>query len=166
MLNTDISEYIPSSLTDARQTSAALYASWSRMFGKFSLSAGARYEYVDYDFKVDGKRDDDVSRRYHLLTPDLSLGYSFNNESQISISYKMATVKPPYSQLTGSLYYTGLHEIEGGNSGLRDEKMHDVQLFGMWKGFMLQADYTRSLDTYAFVKQIYPADNLQLLRVY
>ena len=163
MLNTDISEYIPSSLTDARQTSAALYASWSRMFGKFSLSAGARYEYVDYDFKVDGKRDDDVSRRYHLLTPDLSLGYSFNDESQISISYKMATVKPPYSQLTGSLYYTGLHEIEGGNSGLRDEKMHDVQLFGMWKGFMLQADYTRSLDSYAFVKQIYPADNLQLL---
>lgn len=163
MLNTDISEYILSSLTDARQTSAALYASWSRMFGKFSLSAGARYEYVDYDFKVDGKRDDDVSRRDHLLTPDLSLGYSFNDESQISISYKMATVKPPYSQLTGSLYYTGLHEIEGGNSGLRDEKMHDVQLFGMWKGFMLQADYTRSLDTYAFVKQIYPADNLQLL---
>ena len=163
MLNTDISEYIPSSLTDARQTSAALYASWSRMFGKFSLSAGARYEYVDYDFKVDGKRDDDVSRRDHLLTPDLSLGYSFNDESQISISYKMATVKPPYSQLTSSLYYTGLHEIEGGNPGLRDEKMHDVQLFGMWKGFMLQADYTRSLDTYAFVKQIYPADNLQLL---
>ncbi len=75
----------------------------------------------------------------------------------------MATVKPPYSQLTGSLYYTGLHEIEGGNPRLRDEKMHNIQLFGMWKGFMLQADYTRSLDTYAFVKQIYPADNLQLL---
>ncbi|MBD5242464.1 MAG: TonB-dependent receptor [Barnesiella sp.] len=163
MLNTDVSEYIPSSLTDARQTSAALYTSWSWRFGKVSLSAGARYEYVDYDFKVDGKRDDDVSRRDHMLTPDLSLGYSFNDESQVSISYKMATVKPPYSQLTGSLNYTGQHEIEGGNPWLRDEKMYDVQLFGMWKGFMLQADYTRSLDTYAFVKQIYPADNLQLL---
>lgn len=163
MLNNAVSEYIPSSLTDARQTSAALFASWSRMFGKFSLSVGARYEYVDYDFKVNGKRDEDVSRRDHLLTPDLSLGYSFNEESQISLSYKMATVKPPYSQLTGSLSYTGLHEIEGGNPGLRDEKMHDLQLFGMWKGFMLQADYTRALDTYAFVKQLYPADNLQLL---
>lgn len=163
MLNNAVSEYIPSSLTDARQTSAALFASWARMFGKFSLSAGARYEYVDYDFKVNGKRDEDVSRRDHLLTPDLSLGYSFNEESQISLSYKMATVKPPYSQLTGSLSYTGLHEIEGGNPGLRDEKMHDLQLFGMWKGFMLQADYTRALDTYAFVKQLYPADNLQLL---
>lgn len=163
MLNTSVSEYIPSSLTDARQTSAALFASWSCMFGKFSLSAGARYEYVDYDFKVNGKRDEDVSRRNHLLTPDLSLGYSFNEESQISLSYKLATVKPPYSQLTGSLSYTGLHEIEGGNPALRDEKMHDIQLFGMWKGFMLQADFTRALDTYAFVKQLYPADNLQLL---
>ena len=163
MLNDAVSEYIPSSLTDARQTSAALFASWSRMLGKFSLSVGARYEYVDYDFKVNGKRDADVSRRDHLLTPDVSLGYSFNEESQISLSYKMSTVKPPYSQLTGSLNYTGLHQIEGGNPGLRDERMHDIQLFGMWKGFILQADYARSLDTYAFVKQVYPADNLQLL---
>lgn len=75
----------------------------------------------------------------------------------------MATVKPPYSQLTGSLSYTGVHQIEGGNPGLRDERMHNIQLFGMWKGFMLQADYTRSFDTYAFVKQLYPAKNLQLL---
>lgn len=163
MLNAEVGEYIPSSLTDARQTSAALFASWSRTFGRFSLTAGARYEYVDYDFKVNGKRDDDVSRRDHTLTPDISLGYSFDEESQISVSYKMATVRPPYSRLTGALNYTGLHEIEGGNAGLRDERMHDVQLLGMWNGFMVQADFTRALDTYAFVKQVYPADNLQLL---
>ena len=163
MLNTSVSEYIPSSLTDARQTSAALFASWSRMFGKFSLSAGARYEYVDYDFKVDGKRDEDVSRCDHLLTPDVSVGYYINEESQISLSYKTVTVKPPYSQLTGSLNYVGLHQIEGGNPALHDERMHDIQFFGTWKGFMLQADYTRALDTYAYVKQLYPADNLQLI---
>ena len=163
MLNEQVSQYIPSSLTDARQTSSALFASWARMFGKLSLSVGARYEYVDYDFHVNGKRDEKVSRRDHLLTPDVSLIYSFNDDAQISLSYKLATVKPPYSQLTGSLSYTGLHEIEGGNPALRDEKMHNVQLFGMWNGFMLQAGFTRSLDTYAFVKQLYPADNLQLL---
>lgn len=163
MLNNAVSEYIPSSLTDARQISAALFVSWSRMFGKFSLSAGARYEYVDYDFKVNGIRDEDVSRRDHLLTPDVSLGYSFNDGSQISLSYKMATVKPPYSQLTGSLNYVGMHQIEGGNPGLHDERMHDIRLFGLWRGFMLQADYTRALDTYAYVKQVYPAPDLQLI---
>lgn len=163
MLNVQVGEYIPSSFTDAKQTSAAGFVSWARMLGNLSLSAGARYEYVDYDFKVDGKRDEDLSRRYHRLTPDISLGYYFNEESQISLSYKPATIKPPYSQLTGSLNYVGLHEIEGGNPALHDEKMHDIQLFGMWKGFMLQADFTRALDTYAYVKQLYPARDLQLL---
>ncbi len=163
MLNNLIGEYIPSSLTDTKQTSAALFASWSRMFGKFSLSAGARYEYVDYDFKTDGKRDKDVSRRDHMLTPDISLGYTFNNDAQISLSYKMSTVKPPYSRLTGSLNYVGQHEIEGGNPSLRDERMHDIRLFGMWKDFILQGDLTRSLDTYAYIKELYPANSLQLL---
>lgn len=163
MLNQQVGEYIPSSLTDARQTAAALFASWSRTFGPFSLLAGARYEYVDYDFKTNGRRDDDVSRRDHLLTPDLTLSYYFSEDAQISLSCKMATVKPPYSQLTGSVSYVGQHEIEGGNPALRDERMNNIQLFGMWKGFMLQADFTRSLDTYAYVKQLYPAGGLQLL---
>ena len=130
MLNEQVSQYIPSSLTDVRQASAALFASWARMFGKLTLSVGARYEYVDYDFQVNGKRDEEVSRCDHLLTPDVSLIYSFNDDAQICLSYKLATVKPPYSQLTSSLSYTGLHEIEGGNPALRDEKRHDVQLFG------------------------------------
>lgn len=163
MLNDRVGEYIPSSLSDARQTSAALFATWARMFGRFNMSVGARYEYVDYDFKVDGRRDDDISRRDHLLTPDLTLGYTFSPDAQLSLSYKMSTVKPPYSQLTGALNYVGLHEIEGGNAALRDERMHDVQLFGFWNGFILQADYVRSLDTYAYVKQLYPARDLQLL---
>ncbi|MDE7387429.1 MAG: outer membrane beta-barrel family protein [Muribaculaceae bacterium] len=163
MLNDRVGEYIPSSLSDARQTSAALFATWARMFGRFNMSIGARYEYVDYDFKVDGRRDDDISRRDHLLTPDLTLGYTFSDDAQLSLSYKMSTVKPPYSQLTGALNYVGRHEIEGGNAALRDERMHDIQLFGLWNGFILQADYVRSLDTYAYVKQLYPARDLQLL---
>lgn len=163
MLNSEISEYIPSSFTEARQTSAAAFASWNRMFGAFSLSAGLRYEFTDYLFNINGVKNNEMSRTDNYLTPDLSLDYSPNEESDVSLSYKMATVKPPYSQLTGSLSYVGMHEIEGGNLTLKDERMHDIQLFGMWKGFMLQADYTRSIDTYAFVKRIYPAQTLQLL---
>lgn len=163
MLNQDVESYIPSSFTDARQASAAAFASWRRTFNRLSMSLGLRYEYVDYDFSVDGKRDNDVSRRDNLLTPDLSLSYTFNDRAQVSLSYKMATVKPSYSQLTGALNYVGLHEIEGGNPALRDERMHDVQLFAMCGDFMLQSSLTRSIDTYAFVKQLYPAHNLQLM---
>lgn len=163
MHNGTIGEYIPSSLTDTRQTSASVFTSWHRMWRNFSLSAGVRYEYVDYIYKINGKKDNNVSRQDNFLTPDISLGYSFNEKSQVSLSYKMITVKPPYSQLTGSLNYVGIHEIEGGNQTLHDERKHDIQFFGMWNDFMLQSDYIRSLDTYAFVKRLYPAPALQLL---
>ncbi len=163
MLNTAVGEYIPSRRTDARQTSLAAFASWSRTLGKLDVNVGLRYEYMDYLFRADGVRDPDVSRTDHLLTPDVSLGYTFGDDAGMGLSYRMATVRPPYSQLTGSLAYVGRHEIEGGNPALRDERQHDVQLYGSWHGFMLQADYTRSLDTYAFVKRIYPAESLQLI---
>lgn len=163
MLNADVAEYVPSSATDARQTSLATFASWTRSFGKFALSAGLRYEFVDYDFNVDGVRDDDVSRHDNLLTPDISLSWDFNERSQISLSYKVNTVKPPYSQLTGSVTYAGLNELEGGNPALRDEHRHNIQLFATWRDFMLQTVYSRSLDSYGFVKSVYPAPTLQLL---
>lgn len=162
MLNAQVEEYIPSSLTDSRQTSAAAFASWNRTFGQLNLSAGLRYEYTDYVFKVNQQKNLDVSSREQLLTPDVSLGWSFDDRSQINMSYKMATVRPPYSQLSGSLSYVGRHEIEGGNTSLRDERMHELQLFGMWHDFIVQGNFTRSIDSYAFVKRLYPAPTLQL----
>lgn len=163
MSNPGVEEYIPSSLTEASQVSASLFSTWSRDFGKLSLSAGLRYEYVDYVFRMNNVKMKELSRTDHLLTPDISLGYVFNDRAQVGISYRLSTVKPPYSQLTGSLNYVGRHEIEGGNPSLRDERMHTLQLSGMWNGFILQAGVERSLDTYGFVKRLYPAPALQLL---
>ncbi len=163
MKTQQVESYLPSSVTSSTQTSLAVYASWRRSFRNFSLVAGARYEHVDYEYMVDGKKDENVSRLDNLLTPDISLGYSFNDNSQITLSYKMATIRPPYAQLTGALNYVGLHEIEGGNPSLRDERMHNLQFFSSWNGFLLQADMLRSINTYAYVKDIYPAQDLQLI---
>ena len=64
MNNAEIGEYIPSSLTDGRQISAAAFLTWKKAIGRFSLSGGLRYEHVDYLFKVDGKRDCDRSEEH------------------------------------------------------------------------------------------------------
>lgn len=163
MLNQEVGEYIPSSLSDSRQISAAVFASWSKTFGKLSIRGGARYEYSDYQFNINGKRDTEVSKKDKSLTPDIFLSYNFSEKSQVSLSYRLSRVKPPYSNLTGSLSYVGAHEIEGGNPSLRDEKMHNIQLFGMAGDFMIQANFAKSDDTYAFVKRLYDAPTLQLI---
>lgn len=163
MLNPETEIYLPSGITETRQTAAAAFAAWQRTFGRFSLSAGLRYEYTDYRLRTDRPEGDNRHRADHRLTPDVSLGYSPDNRTQFTLSYKASTIRPPYAQLTGSLNYTGRHEIEGGNPALRDEHMHDVQFTSRWRDFILQADFVHSADSYAFVKQVWPAPTLQLL---
>ncbi len=163
MLNESVGQYIPSSISDAKQTSVATFLSWDKTFGKLNFSTGIRYEYVSYLFHKNGKKDTEVSRSDNLLTPDVSIGWTPNEQVQTTLSYRMTTLRPPYSQLTGSLGYVGQNEIEGGNPTLHDERMHDVQMLGRWKGFILQVDYTNSIDTYGFVKYLYPANSLQLI---
>lgn len=163
MLSDNVAGYIPSSATDTRQLSAAAFASLDRRFGKVNLTMGLRYEYSDFLFKVNNEKDADISRRNNLLTPDVNVAWDITGRSSLSFNYRCSTVKPPYSRLTGSLNYVGLHEIEGGNPALRNEHMHTMQLLGIWNSFILQTVFTRSLDTYAYVKDLYPAESLQLI---
>lgn len=162
MEDEDVSTYIPSSLTATRQTTAAAFASWSHTLGRLSLRAGLRYEFADYRLTLNRRRDNDASRTDHVLTPDLALTCNFRPDASLTVSYRRTHLRPPYAQLTGSLTYTGSHEIEGGNPALRDERMHDAGLIASWRDFVLQASLTRSKDTYGFVKQVWPAPTLQL----
>lgn len=164
MLDREVETYLPSSVTATRQTAAAAFASWARTFGSFSLTAGVRYEYTDYLLKTTGKQNHQTESRHdHRVSPDISLGYNFSDDASLSLSYRATTVRPPYAQLTGALSYTGHHEIEGGNPALRNERLHNLQLTGMWSGFILQSVLMRSTDSYGYVKRIYPAEDLQLI---
>ena len=165
MLNEAIGSYIPSSLSDVSQTSVAGFASYNRRFGRLDISAGLRYEYKNFTYRLDGKKDHDLSRKDNLLTPDISVTYGLNDNatSMLSLAYKSFTELPSYSQLTGGLNYTGRHEIEGGNPALRDGRSHQLTLMGMAGDFILQAVFRRSLDSYGFIKRVYPADDLQLI---
>lgn len=162
MDNADVASYIPTMKTESSQTVAAAFASWARTVGRLRLEMGVRYEYTDYCLDA-GDPLTKVIRKDHSITPDITLGYDFNDDTRLSLTYRTATLRPPYSQLTGSLEYVGRHEIEGGNAALRDERMHSVQLFGSWHGLMLQSAFTRSLDTYGFVKRLIDAPSLQLI---
>lgn len=163
MKNETIESYIPSSETKVRQLSSAFFGSYRGSFGRFSFDAGLRYEHKRLKYRVDGRDDAGLSRHDNLITPDVTVGFSIDETKSLSLSYKSFTELPPYSQLTDGLNYTGRHEIEGGNPALRDGRCHQLQLAGTWGDFMLQATFRRSIDSYGFIKRVYPSDDLQLL---
>lgn len=163
MSNEAVSAYIPSSFTRTRQGAYAAFASWQRRFKKVGFNVGARYEHVGYSYSADGGTGVSMSRHDDFLSPDLSCDIDFSDDASLSFSYRMSAVRPPYARLTGGLVYTGRHEIEGGNSALRDEHRHCFRFFGMWHDFMAQIEYCRARDTYGFVKELYSAPSPQVL---
>lgn len=163
MLNEAVSHYIPSSSLRTCQASWTAFASWQRNFEKIGFRVGARYENIGYSFSDDGAKDTSMHRHDHFLSPDVACNIRLSDVAGLDISYRMSAVRPPYAQLSGGLVYTGLHEIEGGNPALRDEHQHCFLLSGMWRDFMMQVEYLHAVDTYGFVKQLYPASTPQVL---
>lgn len=165
MLNDYVETYIPTSISNAKQKSVSFFSSYTGQLGLFDITAGFRFEYKDYLYMLDGKKDNNLSRCDRLLTPDvtLTLPPTEHRPLSVSLNYKYFSELPPYSNLTSGLSYVGLHEIEGGNPALRDGRTHQINLFSSYGDFMFQATFRRSFDTYGFIKRLYSSNDLQLL---
>ncbi|WP_289732193.1 TonB-dependent receptor [uncultured Duncaniella sp.] len=62
-----------SELTDVRESNMGVFAEVSQTFGKFSATAGARYEHVKSDYRLNGRFVDGQSKTYSNLFPSANL---------------------------------------------------------------------------------------------
>ena len=121
-----------------------------------SLQLGLRYEYVKFDYKRDGIRDDEVSRTDNSLSPKLSLSYNFNETTFMALDYSHSITRPPYKQLRSSLLYVGPYEVEGGNPTLADCKTDNLNYMFGWKDLTLELTYSHLADTYVYTRSTIP----------
>lgn len=68
--------YVPASSTKLCEANIAGFADFSLPFGHYELDAGLRYEHVTTDYYSFGKREQEPSRRYGNLFPNLSLSWN------------------------------------------------------------------------------------------
>ena len=155
MQNPEIGIYIPSTENESRQTDCAVFATWQKDWKALSLQLGLRYEYVKFDYKRDGIRDDAVSRTDHSLSPNLSLSYSINETTFMALDYSHSITRPPYKQLRSSLLYVGPYEVEGGNPTLADCKTDELNFMFGWKDLTMELTYSHLADTYVYTKEHY-----------
>ena len=155
MQNVAVGTYIPSTENESRQTDCAAFATWQKDWNALSLQLGLRYEYVKFDYKRDGIRDDEVSRTDNSLSPKLSLSYNFNETTFMALDYSHSITRPPYKQLRSSLLYVGPYEVEGGNPTLADCKTDNLNYMFGWKDLTLELTYSHLADTYVYTKEHY-----------
>lgn len=109
--------------------------------GKFELSAGVRYEHVDFSYLENGQMKTDQSKTYDNLFPTLSVS-TMLKDLQMSLSYTNKTMRPNYEDLDGTVDYINRFTLEGGNPFLKPEKIHSIEFMGAWHQFFTQVSYS------------------------
>lgn len=82
-------------------TISAIYADYRLNLGKWSIRAGARYEYsyLSAKFKEQSQPHDDFSARLHDFVPNAAVSWNINDENSLKISYNRNIRRPGVSYL-------------------------------------------------------------------
>ena len=136
--------YIAESDNEIKEHNYAGFASYNQQFGHWSLEAGVRYEYVHSDYYNYGMLDNDISRRYSGLYPNLSASWN-KDKWGLQFAYSKKTRRPSYGQLRSYQQYDNRYVYEGGNPKLQPAIYHtfETMLNWQWVNFSLSYRYQK-----------------------
>ena len=140
MLNDEVAEYIPSTVSLSKQKAQSLFASYSYSQGAFSTNIGLRYEHLDFDYQTNGIPNDEASKAYNNFFPSLSLSYQ-KNQSSLSLGYRTIVRRPSYDQLRSEVQYNSSYNADKGNPELLPTYVHHISLTMRHGDFILDASY-------------------------
>ena len=100
--------------------------------GKWSFSAGFRYEYQKTDYYENNIYKEEQSPTYNDFIPTLSANYR-NGNWNLTLSYKNYKENPAYSILTNAINYRSKYEYMTGDPLLPKRTSNRLALDASWK---------------------------------
>ncbi len=133
---------IPSSKSDLKETNIAPFAEYNIGIGNWTFDAGLRYEHVGTDYRTNGVKEKEPSRKYNDLYPNLSAEWT-KGDWNLSLGYTKKTKRPSYNALRNNVQYDGRFLYEFGNPYLRPTIDHNVEFNAVykWINFSMGYDY-------------------------
>ena len=148
-------QLVPSTKTDIHERNIAGFAQYGLALSKWTVGLGVRYENIVRDYLSDGVKQDDVSRKYNNLFPNLSVSWNKGNWNwQLNVNEKIH--RPSYRQLGNFMQYDNRFLYEGGNPTLQPEKVFNVEAMMIYKWLNVSAGYKYLKDVMEWTKYIYP----------
>lgn len=132
--------YVPTSNSELAERHVSPFVEYSVAGAMGQLTAGLRYEWVDFDYSEGGKPVADQSRTFGNLFPSLSWGATLG-KVQLQASYAAKTRRPSYSQLSNNVTYANRFTWQAGNPTLKHETVHNVSLAAVWQCMQFSLDY-------------------------
>lgn len=126
-----------------RQNLQAYYVSFDYdISSKWNIYGGIRCETTDYRYEKDHILDNNLSRRYHDILPNL--GIQFKSPVNLTMYYRAKVSRPSYSLLDNNFAYVTPTLWETGNPELVASRTHNVGISVYCRNFVFLGTYIRS----------------------
>jgi len=122
------------------------FGEYSRHIGRFDAKLGLRYEHVNSDYFLYGKRQDEQSRTYGDLFPSFSISTVFAQKVWTQLSLSSDITRPNYSYLNSSVVYINRYTYSGGNPLLRPTYSRNAVVNVSYKTLFVSTGYQRIKD--------------------
>ena len=155
---------VPASSSVVREDNYAGFVNYAFMLGSFGqMSAGLRYEHVDYSYEdmMDGQ--DSFTRRYDKFFPSLSLATAIG-PVQTMFSYSARTARPDFSMLSSAIRYDNRYTLQSGNAALQPQSITSLSAATLWKFLSLSVNYDRTDDPIITWAGLYNDEGVILLK--
>lgn len=137
--------YVATSNSKLEEKQISPFVEISMPYKYGTLTAGLRYEHVDFDYYEDDERVDAQSRSFSNLFPSLSVNARIG-DAQFMLGYTAKTTRPTYRALSNNVIYLNRFSLQSGNSALIPETVHNLTFTGLWRGIQLQVSYKNRKD--------------------
>ena len=128
------------------ESMASSFLAYSRDFGKLSMEAGLRYEYIDFNYYEYGKYMPGQSKSYGNWFPSISLSMPVG-KVQMQLSYATDIDRPSYHYLRSGIQYDNRYTYETGNPFLVSEINRNLNYELAYKWLTFDMTYSHTSHT-------------------
>ena len=130
---------------EIKESNVAGFAEYHLPLGCWSIGGGLRYESVNSKYYSFGVYQEEPSRSYHDLFPNISVGWQ-RNKLGIQLNYNKRISRPSYYSLNSNVQYDNRYEYEGGNPLLRPAIRQNLDLSLVYSWLTFRTGYGHSRD--------------------
>ena len=125
-----------------QELNMAYYVETMQHLGNVTFRIGGRYEHVNSEYFIGGRKNHEQSHIYDKFFPTASLSLPIG-KTMVQLSYSKQCYRPLYSQLSNTVHYVNKYLYQSGNPYLQPSYSDNISLNLRYRWLALTANYKK-----------------------
>ena len=125
-----------------QELNMAYYVETMQHLGNVTFRIGGRYEHVNSEYFIGGRKNHEQSHVYDKFFPTASLSLPIG-KTMVQLSYSKQCYRPLYSQLSNTVHYVNKYLNQSGNPYLQPSYSDNISLNLRYRWLALTANYKK-----------------------